>query len=56
MLRNSYVNAPLGKISERRIRVLVIQKRYIMAYCYLRGDTRGFRKKGMLSIFRCQTI
>ena len=45
-----------GKISERRIRVLAIQKRHIIAHCYLRGDTRKFRKKGILSVFCCQTI
>jgi len=44
-----------GKISEKRIRVLAIQKRHIVAYCYLREDVRKFRKKGILSVFCCQT-
>ena len=34
-----------GKISERRIRVLAIQKRHIVTYYYLRGGIRKFGKE-----------
>ena len=44
------------RISERKIKVLAIHKRHITAYCYLRKDVRKFRKKGVLSVSRCQTI
>jgi len=45
-----------GVETVRRIRVLEVGKRHIVAYCYLRGDIRRFRRDRILSVVKCKAV
>ena len=45
-----------GERTTRRIKVLSIKKRHIIAYCYLRNAKRTFRRKGVLGVIPLQAV